>query len=131
IDSLKGEDPGALILAMGDFNDGPSDTSLQWLIADGSLLNLMLPLMGQPGGTHKHAGHWGILDQILVSPLLRDRKAWEAGPVSILSAPYLLQEETNQTGHRPFRSFAGNAYQGGFSDHLPVFVDLHYYGREH
>lgn len=118
------QDPKALVIAMGDFNDGPLDASLQHLAQEGNMTNLMLSWTRQGRGTHKHAGHWAVLDQILVCSSLTDNIGWEVGNTNALSAPYLLQEELNQPGHRPFRSFAGEVFQGGFSDHLPVFTDL-------
>jgi endonuclease/exonuclease/phosphatase family metal-dependent hydrolase len=124
IDSLLNEDENVLALAMGDFNDGPQDASLQWFTSESRMNNLMLNWGSRNVGTHKHAGHWATLDQILVTPGLLDQKGWEAVNPRVLSSPYLLQEELNQPGHRPFRSFAGEVFQGGFSDHLPVFTDL-------
>ena len=42
----------------------------------------------------------------------------------IFNAPFLLEPDNTYLGQKPFRTFNGFKYQGGFSDHLPVFVDL-------
>ena len=34
---------------------------------------------------------------------------------------YLIQQEGQYKGY-PLRTFVGNNFQGGFSDHLPVFI---------
>ncbi len=128
-DSILSDKANAILVACGDFNDGPASASLSLLDegADPPFLNLMkcLPQLG--AGTHKHAGQWEMLDQFLISPgLLADstRTSLRYAGLGILTAPYLLTEELNRTGHRPFRSFAGTFYQYGFSDHLPVYLDL-------
>jgi len=90
------------------------------------MVNLMAGLPAPMQGTHKHAGHWALLDQFLVSQhMYLQMKALDTNwGAKVFTAPYLLQEELVQTGHRPFRSFAGTFYQGGFSDHLPIILEL-------
>ena len=41
----------------------------------------------------------------------------------IFNEPYLRQTEGNFAGY-PFRTYVGDTYQDGFSDHYPVFVIL-------
>lgn len=131
-DSIRSEDTTAILIACGDFNDGPASAPLALLDEgeDPPFLNLMKRLPHLGAGTHKHAGQWEMLDQFLISPaLLRDsvKATLHYAGSGILSVPYLLTEELNQTGHRPYRSFAGSFYQYGFSDHLPVFLDLRWH----
>lgn len=133
-DSILAEDSSALLVACGDFNDGPDSPSLSLLEEgpDPPFLNLMKSLPQQGAGTHKFAGQWEMLDQFLVSPRLMEpggERSWNFAGLGILFVPYLLTEELNQTGHRPFRSFAGSFYQYGFSDHLPVFLDLKWHKK--
>ena len=125
------------ILVMGDLNDEPSDPSVQYLTklqADGGLsapfplINLM-PLHLAPGqeGTIKSAGYWSIFDQVIVSYDLfsgqnglqvKNKKA------AIFQAAFLLEADNSHLGRKPFRSFLGPAYHRGFSDHLPVYIDI-------
>jgi hypothetical protein len=44
----------------------------------------------------------------------------------VFEADYLLENDEKYLGKQPFRTYLGMKYQGGFSDHLPVFVDLWY-----
>ena len=39
----------------------------------------------------------------------------------IFRRPYMLQKEGQYKGY-PLRTFVGNNFQGGYSDHLPVFI---------
>ncbi|MFA7043282.1 MAG: endonuclease [Bacteroidales bacterium] len=130
VDSIFFVQKNSNVLIMGDFNDYPTNRSLSVdLLAtppvpfpkDKHLYNLMLPFCGNPDvGTNKYQAEWGILDQMIVSGNLL-KKAPEA---HIFSADFLLIQDERWLGRKPFRTYHGMSYQGGFSDHLPVFADL-------
>ena len=106
------------VLCMGDFNDYPNNTSLKRLCSDGRLQNLM---KGRKDGTYLYRAKWGILDQFIVSGTLLKRKSrihTSAKQVQILRHSFLFQKG------KPFRTYNGLKYQGGYSDHLPISVDL-------
>jgi len=42
----------------------------------------------------------------------------------IFAPDFLLAEDDRYTGSKPFRTYTGYKYAGGFSDHLPVILDL-------
>ncbi len=123
------------IVMMGDFNDYPDCESLNLHLgakspADSSAYyaNLMYPLLGKEGvGSHKFEAEWGILDQIIVNRSLFSDKSnvRVKQPVgNIFSDQFLLEEDTKYGGKRPFRTYTGFKYTGGYSDHLPVYIDL-------
>jgi len=130
VDTVLAMRPSANILIMGDFNDYPTNKSLSIdLHAQQprlqpeacNLYNLMLPIDGIPGtGTNKHLSEWGILDQLLVSTNLLHQTAG----AHIFSPDFLLLQDDRWLGKKPFRTFNGMVYQGGYSDHLPVWLDL-------
>jgi predicted extracellular nuclease len=118
------------ILMMGDFNDYPTNESLQTILgaksssdSTSSYVNLMLPLIGKEGiGSHKFEADWGILDQIMVNrKLLKHVKNFTG---NVFNADFLLEDDTKFGGKRPLRTYSGFKYVGGYSDHLPVWVDL-------
>ena len=134
VDSIRQVEPKANILLMGDFNDEPENESIHDVLratADSTfkdstaLYNLMSPIRGN-NGTHKYQGAWGVLDQFMVTQSLfqgqKELKIIE-GPY-IFKAPFLLTKETKYPGIKPYRTFVGFKYMGGYSDHLPIFVDL-------
>jgi len=41
----------------------------------------------------------------------------------VFNQPYLRQQEGSFAGY-PFRSFVGDTFMGGYSDHFPVYVIL-------
>lgn len=121
------------ILIMGDFNDYPYNRSLTQMLKAAkpkkkveprALYNLMY---GMKGGTNRYRGEWGILDQIIVSgTMLQPTNSIRTTPTKaqILRHPFLLEEDDRYGGYIPSRTYIGMRYHGGFSDHLPVCVDL-------
>jgi predicted extracellular nuclease len=105
------------VVIMGDFNDGPSSPVMKKLCSDGRLVNLM---QGKKEGTYRYRGAWEILDQFLVSGNVRTKNA------EVLQHPFLLEEDEKYGGNKPFRTYNGMRYQGGFSDHLPIILDLQF-----
>ena len=126
-DSILELFPEANIIAMGDFNDQPKDASIKNLTTDGKLTGLPAsPLMNNVSGTMKYKEEWYIFDQIFVSKSLFDGNSLRVSNegLIIFDMPFVLEEDTKYLGHKPFRTNIGYKYNGGYSDHLPVFFDL-------
>jgi hypothetical protein len=134
-DSLLGSNPSSAIVIMGDFNDEPVDLSLTTHLKarldtinlqPTDLVNLMAPKYRREG-THKYHDAWGILDQFIVSAALARGKpglAASYGDAHIYRGNFLLTGDAAYLGEKPVRTFNGPKYLGGFSDHLPVYLDL-------
>ncbi|MBE2247890.1 MAG: endonuclease [Candidatus Competibacteraceae bacterium] len=136
VDSICMRNPSSNIIIMGDFNDEPGDKSImEALLAKPKIENLSACDLFNTSyifyeankGTEKYKEHWAVLDQIIVSAPLVTRKSGLVVPNAvsyIFDADWLLEEDTKYMGIMPFRTYAGPKYLGGFSDHLPVFIDL-------
>jgi len=132
-DSIRRQGP-ANILIMGDLNDNPTDLSVKETLSacndtlhcPSGLVNLMFPLLKDPtAGTHKYQGQWDIIDHIIVSErMVRKNSPLVVLQASIHAPAFLLKEDAAFTGKRLFRTYLGMRYEGGFSDHLPVFADI-------
>ncbi|MGL5937548.1 MAG: endonuclease [Phocaeicola sp.] len=122
------------VVIMGDFNDYPSNRSLAEVLKASSpvqkpeshsLYNLMHVCQA---GSYRYKGEWGILDQFIVSgSLLLDepnRIGTSYDQVEIIAHPFLLEEDERYGGSSPFRTYKGRRYNGGYSDHLPIRLDL-------
>lgn len=130
VDSILRVNPRALLVAMGDFNDAPADKSLGVLTAPSatSLINLMATLPTTQG-SHKYNGAWDYLDQLLVSePLARGDCGFSIkhGRAFILNSNFLMEQDDRYGDFVPFRTWKGPVFIAGFSDHLPVFIDITY-----
>jgi len=121
IDSIKSSERNAKIIAMGDFNDYADDKSLQ-KIYEHEMENISRYAIGKNGakGTYRYRGEWGSLDQILVSTNLVPK----VQQCRINDTSFLIEEDTKYGGVKPHRFYNGMRYNGGFSDHLPLVLDL-------
>ena len=117
-----------LLLAMGDFNDTPADPSLARHLTGGCLRNLFASLEPSPvKGTHKYRGRWALLDQMFSNLSPNDSRAslrLISDSPRIFAPPFLLTDDRTWSDKRPFRTYHGSRYEGGYSDHLPILVDF-------
>ncbi len=131
VDSIFRLQPRAKILIMGDFNDQAQDASLrEYLgalpdtcrqISDTALYNLMwTSTLNDDIKSHRYQGEWSMLDQMVVSGALFRQKL----KAQVFKPDFLLVEDEKHLGKKPLRSYYGYQYLGGYSDHLPVFVDI-------
>ena len=103
-------------LIMGDFNDYPTNESLAEVLVKDDLVNLMSKSKVSGRGSYNYRGNWDWLDQIIVSQ--DDFKLISFGA---FEEDFMMY--TNKKGEvYPNRSFGGNNWYAGFSDHLPVFL---------
>ncbi len=136
MDSIRTLDPSTKLFAMGDFNDDPVSASLKnYLKAVASpkdlsettpYLNLMYPLYKKGIASLAYQDAPNLFDQIIVSKnLMSDQitKEYSVYKAEIFAPPYLVNKEGNYKGY-PFRSWNGDQFTGGYSDHFPAFVIL-------
>ncbi len=136
INKLLDKNPYEKIIIMGDFNDPPESSSLAILAnkkyptasnESQTLVNLAKDYTDPIPGSYKFDGTWQLIDQILVSNnLVTNRGATCLKPNSfrVFAPPFLLERDEKYGGSKPFRTYTGFIYHGGFSDHLPIILDL-------
>jgi len=127
-DSIIRINAKANIIIMGDLNDTPQDSSIKVslgaLCSDSELIELMCPIEEFGGGTHYFKGQWQVLDHLIVSQSLISGK-WHVKPKSaeVFSIEWMFFK--NSKGElEPSRTYGGDKYFGGVSDHLPVLMRL-------
>ena len=139
VDEIQMVDSQAAIIIMGDFNDNPSDkvptTTLSalpytsGLFEDLKLYNLCwdgYPFENREIGSYFHDGEWDMLDQIIVSgALLNGNLSVRVMPEAEVYHPKWISKRDKRTGEMiPKRTYVGPFYQGGVSDHFPVFMEI-------
>lgn len=132
IDSINLSESGkAKILLMGDFNCTPSDQVIKALTdstGSGALfVNLSESFSEGGNGTYRYQGRWEVIDQIIVSHSLLVANAGISTNreySKVFREDFLLMRDPNFPGFSPMSTYRGYRYQGGFSDHLPVLIDL-------
>ncbi len=131
-DSLKKVDPNAKIIVMGDLNDDPDNKSLTEVLKarrstedlrSDELYNPMYDQFKSGNGTLAYKDSWNLFDQIIVSKGFVNKKTggWQLYKAMVFRQPWLLQTEGAFRGY-PFRTFVGDIFINGYSDHLPVFL---------
>lgn len=132
VDSLLARNPQSLIVIMGDFNDHPDNRSIHDVLkarevkepfSDAELYNLFALHHAQGKGSYKFQGAWGALDQMIVSGALlsgKQKVATKQDNAHVFRGNFLL--EPDKIGDKPFRTYIGLKYNGGFSDHLPIYT---------
>jgi hypothetical protein len=132
VDSLTVIDPKAKIFVMGDLNDDPSDESLRKYLRavpnpgklkGGELVNPMYPLYKKGIGSLNYRDGLNLFDQIIITQALtgKDYSTYKFRLARVFNSSFLMQKDGQYKGY-PLRSFAGTVWQGGFSDHFPVYV---------
>ena len=131
IDSLQQINPQAKVMTMGDFNDGPINTSIKIALgAKGKksevtvfgVFNPFEELVNKGMGTIAFRDSWNIFDQIIMTESLikSDFTTFNFWKANIFNRPYLIQSSGQYKGY-PLRNTLTEA---GFSDHFPVYVYL-------
>jgi len=133
-DSILVENPNAKIFIMGDMNDDPTSPSVRKHIparADKKttpkkgFYNPMVSLYKKGIGSLAYRDAWNVFDQIIMTKGAVDPKVggYQYYKVRIFNEPFMVNKSGQYKGY-PKRTFAGGKYQGGYSDHFPVFVYL-------
>jgi hypothetical protein len=133
-DSIMEKDPtGAKIIIAGDFNCNPDDQVIKSLASPvestRSMINLSDSLYTFGFGTYRYLGTWEMIDQVIVSQRLLSAEQGiytEPKLLRIFKPDFLLKKDLKYPGSSPFPTYKGYKYQGGYSDHLPVLLDLNF-----
>jgi len=131
---IQAKDPDSKIIVMGDFNDEPSNKSIAKTlnvacdienIEDNQLFNAFCQLEKQGYGSYKYKGYWDMLDQIMISKsLITDTLGihFIRNSAGIKAESWMIQ--TGKYKGFPLRTYGGNEYLAGYSDHFPVYIGL-------
>lgn len=130
-DSIASGSNGRIrLLMMGDFNCTPVDKVIG-LISGNFSSGLSVVNLSEnipPGsGTYRYKGTWEIIDQVLVSDFMLNTVTGlytKSELCRIFTADFLLRDDPAYPGKSPFPTYLGYKYIGGYSDHLPVLIDL-------
>lgn len=121
LDSLQHSHPAALVLAMGDFNASSDEEAISRGLGfhgrernDAGFYDLVSQ---KPEGTgsYKYQGVWSWIDHVVANRELK---------VELFAPDFLLEDDEKYMGKKPFRTYTGMHYQGGYSDHLPIWVTI-------
>ena len=133
IDSLQRVDVEAKVITMGDFNDDPDSPSVQNILMAKERKSDVQPIIGiyNPYANMHHRGlntlayrdNLNLFDQIMFTQsfLEKDYDSYRFYKAGIYNKKYLITAKGQFKGY-PFRSYQYSTYQGGYSDHFPVYI---------
>ncbi|WOD44742.1 endonuclease [Hwangdonia lutea] len=123
ITALRLENEDAKIIVIGDFNDDPHSQSIKQLVNNFNLFNPMETLRSYSRGSSYHGRQWNLFDQVLISTnfFKTSDKLFEYYTANIFDEDFLKLFNGKFKGS-PFRTYIGKRYQGGYSDHFPVYA---------
>ena len=132
IDSILLKEPNAKIVVMGDLNDDPTNKSVEKVLRavdkdqldqQGALFNPWLDLFRNGIGTLAYQDAWGLFDQIIVSKqwLNKDQSGFFLYQHHVFNKEFLVENNGRYKGY-PMRTWDGNSYRGGYSDHFPAYL---------
>lgn len=138
IEDVKKQDPNAKIIIMGDFNDDPSNSSIQRVLKAkrkkrhvlkyGGIFNPMANMFRKGLNTLGYKDNVNLFDQIMISaPLLVSSKSryenYKFFKAHIYNPRYLTTQRGRYKGY-PYRSWSNGKFTKGYSDHYPVYIYL-------
>lgn len=123
ISEIKTETKNPKIIIMGDFNDNPNDTSIKQYLVSDEFYNPMESMYDKGMGTANHKGDWYLFDQLIFT-----KNYYKEGIHTFLNAAiynkHFLKDKMGKYVEDPYRTYAGNWYKGGMSDHFPVYISI-------
>lgn len=133
MDNARAENPEIKLFAMGDFNDDPVSPSLrkslgavgdpEQLSEKSPYYNLMYKLFKAGVASLAYRDAPNLFDQIIVSKNLYSPEkltpTYSIFKAEIFAPSYLVNDAGQWKGY-PLRSWDGDRFTGGFSDHFPA-----------
>lgn len=133
VNDVLGARVSPFIVIMGDLNEGFAGPSVRETLyahplaeADGLPDSALVTLMDNVAqGSYKYEGAWDMYDQFVVSAgFLNGNSTLRALDARVCKLDFVLEDDDKYGGDKPYRTYDGYRYQDGFSDHLPVALDI-------
>lgn len=132
--SLLRSDSSAKIVIMGDFNDLPVSKSIASILNAKSNKNIStyqfynlasIPYRKKMGSLFAK-NQWLMFDQIIISKGMMTGKGLKINSprLTVHLDKKLLYYDKKRSMYRPNKTYSGKKYHGGYSDHLPVYVNI-------
>ncbi|MBQ7157229.1 MAG: endonuclease/exonuclease/phosphatase family protein [Bacteroidaceae bacterium] len=136
VDSIMSVRSMPYVILMGDFNADYSSSLMRKVLGvkvlrkktdvrEFSSSDLVDLVAGKPNGSYKYHGQWSIIDHIIVSGTFfgqESRLHTSFDDSGIHAFPFLLEDDMTYGGKKPKRTYIWTKYNGGVSDHLPVWA---------
>ncbi len=132
-DSIQVVHPQAAVFILGDLNDEATDVSVYEVLrtdsslqGGGDLYNPFYQLARKGDGSIVYQKKYQLIDHIIVSSTTLGEQAkvrFVEGSAGV-HKPDFIREVNEKYKGSPWRTYAGNNYLGGYSDHFPVYLQI-------
>jgi len=134
IDSLMAINPETKCIVMGDLNDDPISPSVAKVlnakqkpeqVKPGGMFNPWIDFYKQGIGTLAYNDAWNLFDQIIISYgfLSKQQDGVFYRTARIFNRDFMVQKTGRFKGY-PLRTWDGNIYNQGYSDHFPTYLEF-------
>ncbi|MGJ8744228.1 endonuclease [Polaribacter sp.] len=125
ISQIRDTNFDAKIIIMGDFNDNPASKSVKKNLVLDDFYNPMESILSKGNGTLTYKGKWNLFDQIIFSKNFLEKSEHDLyfKHAEVFNKKW-MKVFRGKLKDSPFRTYIGKWYQGGFSDHFPVYAFL-------
>ena len=134
MDSIFKADGDQKVIVMGDLNDDPVSPSITEVlrakakiteVTKFGLFNPWIDLYKRGIGTLAYQDAWGLFDQIMISHALlnKDQDGFFYYQPHVFNREFMTENSGKYKGY-PMRTWDGDTYRGGYSDHFPVYIVL-------
>lgn len=136
IEDIYNGEPFARIVIMGDMNDNPDDKSVEYLCSgrykyplSENLVNMMKLPQSRHEYTIKYHDQNDVFDQFIVSKnlLTSESPYYVKGFAAHIFKPLWILYDNPKYGLVPSRTWLGDFWVGGYSDHLPIYMDINFH----
>jgi len=134
MDSIAKADGEQKVIIMGDLNDDPISPSITEVlkakgkatdVQPGGIFNPWTELYKKGIGTLAYQDAWGLFDQIMINyPWLNKSQNGFFYYQQFIYNREFMKENTGRYKGYPMRTWDGNTYRGGYSDHFPTYLIL-------
>lgn len=111
-----------MVFILGDFNENPNEQNVLNLVDENRFFNPFLDLFKNRKYSTFYKRFGLTFDQIIYSINLRNH-GFECQKAKIFNHEEIRNYDKKFKG-RPFRTYVGTRYLGGYSDHFPVYIQL-------
>ncbi|MCQ2284334.1 MAG: endonuclease/exonuclease/phosphatase family protein [Bacteroidales bacterium] len=134
-DEVLQKHPNGKFILMGDLNDNPNSKAIvEYLGAQNKtkdltpkdLYNPMWKMYHDGIGSYAYRDSWEMLDNIIISGGLvypARPNTYKFVEAHVFRKDFMITKSGSYMGY-PWRMYAGGIYQGGYSDHFPVYIVL-------
>ncbi len=135
VDSIAKASGYQKVVIMGDLNDDPVSPSVAEVLGakgktrdvrEGGLFNPWMELYKNGIGTLAYQDNWNLFDQIIISYpwLKKEQTGWYFSKQFIFNREFMMENAGRYKGY-PMRTWDGNTYRGGYSDHFPTYLVMY------